>query len=138
MKTTVDDLSLIRFQQFSEDGTLTVFASETGRIPFEIARVFTISGVSIGSWRANHAHRFCTQLHACLSGKVKIVIADGERSRESELHPDGAALLVPPLLWEKVQFDGPDTVLAVFCDKPYDPQDYIHDWQEFIDAKGKS
>lgn len=34
------------------------------------------------------------------------------------------------MLWNGVTFEGPATVLAVFCDELYEEDDYIRDWDE--------
>lgn len=135
MNTTIDDLVRIHFSQHRSNGVLTVMSSSDGEVPFPIARLFTITGVASGSSRANHAHRWCSQLHVCISGQVDILIQDGKRELKTVLKPDGVGLLVPPLLWGTFSFQGPTAVLAVFCDHLYDPADYIHSWDEFKELK---
>jgi UDP-2-acetamido-3-amino-2,3-dideoxy-glucuronate N-acetyltransferase len=134
--TTIRSLRRIAFAQHLDDGALTAFEVEPAGIPFQLVRVFTVAGVSANGRRGNHAHRACTQLLACLSGEVTIKVHDGETVVSKTLAPDGTALLIPPLLWNSVWFRDPATVLAVFCDEPYDPGDYLVDWDEYLEAKG--
>jgi hypothetical protein len=47
----------------------------------------------------------------------------------------GTALLIPPMLWNSVTFEGPSTVLAVLCDELHDEADYIRDWDEYMRLK---
>lgn len=122
----------IRFWQHHANGDLTVFPEGEAGVPFPIFRVFTIAGVSAGGRRANHAHRRCTQMLACLAGGVTVEIADGRTTRREVLKPDGESLLIPPLLWNSVYFDSPETVLAVFCDRLYEEEDYLRDWDEYM------
>ena len=75
---------------------------------------------------------------ACLSGRVTVRITDSTTKTEESLSPDGVSLLIPPLLWNSVTFEGPTTVLAVFCDELYEDDDYIRDWDEFIHLRGIS
>ena len=131
--TTVKAISYVRFWQQSENGVLTVFpGADAQGVPFPIARVFTITGVPAGGTRANHAHRGCSQLLACLAGSVKVFIDDGRDSTVASLNADGMGLLIPPMLWNTVEFKDSSTVLAVFCDEPYDPADYLRDREEFL------
>jgi hypothetical protein len=39
----------------------------------------------------------------------------------------GQALHVPPTLFTAERFDAPGTVLMVFCDRPYELNDYLTD-----------
>ena len=133
--TTIHSVELIEFEEYHGDGILTVFPSDKTGVPFPIVRLFTITGVSVNATRANHAHRWCSQLHVCLSGRAEVCVRDGSEERKIPMSADGVGLLVPPLLWATFTFEGPSTVLAVFCDKAYDPADYILSWSEFLEIK---
>ena len=64
-------------------------------------------------------------------------IDDGFDRTVVELVDDGIGLLVPPWLWYSVIFDGPASVLAVFCDIEYSEADYVRDRSEFERAKAR-
>jgi UDP-2-acetamido-3-amino-2,3-dideoxy-glucuronate N-acetyltransferase len=134
--TTIDSLQRIAFAQHLGNGALTVFEMEPSGVPFQLVRVFTVTGVSANGRRGNHAHRDCTQLLACLAGEATVWVHDGEAEVNETLTADGLALLIPPMLWNSVRFRDSDTVLAVFCDQPYDPCDYLVEWDEYLGAKG--
>lgn len=133
--TTIDSLQRIAFEQHLDDGVLTVYEGKPLGVPFQIVRVFTVAGVSANGRRGNHAHRDCTQLLACLAGETTVSVHDGAVEVSETLTADGAALLIPPMLWNSVRFRDPGTVLAVFCDRPYEPGDYLVDWDEYLRAK---
>jgi hypothetical protein len=126
----------ICFNQHHADGVLTVYPEDDGGVPFRILRVFTIVGVSANGRRGNHAHRRCSQLHTCLVGRVDVEIKNGVKAVIESLSADGTALLIPPMLWSSFIFEGPSTVLAVFCDDLYDEADYIRGWDEYMRLKG--
>jgi UDP-2-acetamido-3-amino-2,3-dideoxy-glucuronate N-acetyltransferase len=45
-------------------------------------------------------------------------------------------IYVPPLVWaSQFQYD-PDAVLLVLASHPYDPDDYVRDYGEFLDLVG--
>ncbi|MSR08238.1 MAG: WxcM-like domain-containing protein [Gammaproteobacteria bacterium] len=126
-------LQRVTFAQHTGNGTLTVYpASTPAGIPFPIARVFTLSGVARGGVRGHHAHRHCSQLVTCLSGRTVVVVTDGKDSEEIVLAAATDGLLVPPGLWLTMTMHGPATLVAVFCDQPYDEADYLRDWDEFL------
>ena len=91
--------------------------------------------MTAGATRADHAHRGCSQLLACLSGRVAVEINDGHEIAHETVLPDGGCLLIPPMLWNRVTFEGPATVLAVFCDELYEESDYIRNWDEYLRLK---
>jgi hypothetical protein len=125
----------ICFNQHHTDGVLTVYPEGDSGVPFCIRRVFTIVGVSANGMRGNHAHRRCSQLHACLAGRVDVEIKNEVNKVIESLSADGTALLIPPMLWSSIIFEGPSTVLAVFCDALYDEADYIRSWDEYVRLK---
>ena len=133
--TTIRSPRRIAFRQHHANGVLTVYPEDDDGVPFAILRVFTITGVSANGARADHAHRGCSQMLACLSGRVEVKINDGVETATETLTAGGTSLLIPPLLWNSVTFEGPSTVLAVFCDQLYDVADYIRDWDEYMRLK---
>lgn len=134
--TTIDALRQVAFGQYQRDGVLTVFPCDDPEgIPFPIARVFTISGVPEGGTRGNHAHRACTQLVVCLTGQAAVQVDDGHDARTVLLDTAAVGLLIPPALWNVVTFRNAATVVAVFCDQPYDEADYIRDRAQYLLAK---
>ena len=68
----------------------------------------------------------------CVSGAVAVVCDDGRNKNRSALNRRNQALLVPPGLWNTVEFRRGDSVLVVLCDRVYEAEDYIHDYAEFL------
>jgi dTDP-4-dehydrorhamnose 3,5-epimerase-like enzyme len=135
--STIASLVHLRLWQHAESGILTVIPdSGAHALNIPIRRVFTITGVPEGGVRGDHAHRDCTQVVVCLLGRVTVVIDDGRDSTTVVLDSAARALSIPPGLWNHITFEGPGTVLAVFCDQPYDPADYLRDRAEFAIFKG--
>lgn len=131
--STIASLRDLRFWQISgEDGILTVIPDDgSSGLGISMRRVFTISGVPAGGVRGDHAHRYCTQVVVCLNGSVTIKIDDGREHLTTVLNNAERGLLIPPGLWNHLTFEGPETVIAVFCDQPYDPADYLRDRAEY-------
>jgi len=136
---TIDSVRRIQFWQQHANGVLTVFpGNDADGIPFPIARIFTIAEVPSGGTRADHAHRDCAQLLVCLTGKIDVWITDGTDSTVLEVRADGSGLLIPPMLWNTVRFEGRDTTLMVICDRPYEASDYVRGWQEYLQLREAS
>lgn len=139
--SSVDAVREARFAQHQGHdghGVLTVFpGDEPQGVPFPIARVFTLSGVAPGGTRGNHAHRACAQLVVCLAGRAEVSVEDGRAARTMALDSPATGVLIPPGLWSVITFATAATVIAVFCDRPYDERDYIRDRAEFLRAAGR-
>lgn len=114
----------------TETGSLVV-AEGCAHVPFAIARMFTIRARA-GAIRGSHAHRLCSQFMICVYGAVEVVCDDGQRRDNCLLDRDNLALLVPPGIWNTVEFRQDDSVLSVLCDRPYEEHDYVRDYAEFL------
>ena len=112
------------------DGEL-VIAEATAQVPFRIERMFALSAPA-GAKRGRHAHRLCSQFMICVSGAVDVVCEDGRKKNTFALERRDQALLVPPGVWNTVEFRQDESVLIVLCDRIYEAHDYIHDYAEFL------
>lgn len=111
-------------------GKLTALEFEA--LPFQPARVFTISGVPGKSVRGSHAHKECEQLILCLSGRfVACAIGDG-RTETLQIDSESGALHIPAMTWLTLYEFSADAVAIVLCSHPYDDGDYIRDFQDFV------
>jgi len=116
-----------------EDGELV--ALEAGaQVPFVIERVFTINAPR-GAKRGNHAHRRCAQFLLCVCGSVDVYCDDGREHRIFTLDRGVQALLVPPMIWNTVEFRKAGSVLIVLCNRRYERDDYILDYAEFTSMR---
>ena len=112
------------------DGEVVV-AEAAAQVPFRIERMFALAAPA-GTKRGRHAHRLCSQLMICVSGAVDVVCEDGSKRNTFGLNRRNQALLVPPGLWNTVEFRQNESVLIVLCDRVYEADDYIRDYAEFL------
>lgn len=101
-------------------------------IPFEIQRAFFVYGVPSRDVRGEHAHRALHQLLICVHGVCHIIVDDGSQRDELILDDPTVGLYIPPMVWSVQYKYSPDAVLAVLASAPYDPADYIRDYDEYI------
>ena len=119
------------------NGTLCVYDCEQS-VPFSMRRVFTVTA-GAGDIRGDHAHKKCTQLLICISGKIGVICDDGASVTRYVLDNMGVGVLVPPGIWAREEYMTDGTVLMVLCDRGYEAEDYIRDYDEFktfIASKG--
>lgn len=129
-KNLMANATPIHFPKYEDtNGVLCVF--ECGRyVPFDVRRVFTVSARA-GDIRGDHAHRKCTQLLVCVSGQIRVTCDDGSAVTQYLLDNMGVGLLVPPGIWAKEDYMVDDAVLMVLCDRGYEAEDYVRDYNDF-------
>ena len=103
-----------------------------GAIPFAIARVCYIYGMSADARRGCHAHRRTSEFAICVAGACTFHLDDGRERRTIRLDRPDRGLLLPPPVWREVDEFSADCVLLLLADRPYDESDYIADRDEFV------
>ncbi len=112
-------------------GNLT--AREIGDgLPFLPRRYFVVFDVPSKEVRGEHAHRTLHQLLVCLTGSVSIVADDGTQRQEFHLDSPELALYIPPMIWAVQYRYTTSAALLVLASDPYDPQEYIRDYDQFL------
>lgn len=114
-----------------ERGSLTV-VEELKTVPFEIKRVYYLTGTKPGVSRGFHAHRDLDQLAVCVSGKCRMVLDDGTNKEDVWLDSPDKAIHISGMLWREMHDFSPDCVLLVLASEYYDESDYIREYSEFI------
>ena len=87
--------------------------------------------------RGAHAHRECEQFLVCLRGSVRAIVDDGEHREEHLLNSPKVGLYMPPMIWGTQYQYSSDALLLVLASDPYDPADYIRDYDQFIALRSR-
>jgi dTDP-4-dehydrorhamnose 3,5-epimerase-like enzyme len=112
-------------------GTLT--AIEGGKdIPFEIRRIYYITGVPEGVIRGFHAHRELKQILFCLNGSVKIRVKTPDQERIYPLKNPSEGLFIGSMIWREMLEFSPGAVLMVLASEYYAESDYIRDYGVYL------
>jgi UDP-2-acetamido-3-amino-2,3-dideoxy-glucuronate N-acetyltransferase len=101
-------------------------------VPFDPARFFVVYDVPTVEARGAHAHHACEQFLVCLSGSVRAIVDDGVNREEYLLDRPDRGLYMPPMIWGTQYRYSSDAVLLVLASRPYEADDYIRDYDEFI------
>lgn len=129
---SIDDVRLFSLPSMQDDlGKLIIAEAGSGWIPFDIRRVFVVSGAP-EVVRGKHAHKMLTQIFICISGKCDIIYDDGNQSKQVVLDASEKALQVPPGIWAEQRYIGSESTLMVLCDYLYDESDYIRNYNDFL------
>jgi UDP-2-acetamido-3-amino-2,3-dideoxy-glucuronate N-acetyltransferase len=128
----VEGVELVRVPLI-EDMRGNLIAREVGKgLPFVPQRCFLVFDVPSKEIRGEHAHRRCAQLLVCVAGSVAVVCDDGRRRQEITLDDPTTGLYLPPMVWGTEYKYTPDALLMVFASRPYEAEDYIRDYDQFL------
>ena len=134
----MESVQLIQFPVFKEDnGELSVFEQNSKAIPFQIERIFNVRSDK-GSVRGQHAHYLCSQLLICSNGSIEVTCDDSLNKKVFLLDRPNYGLLVPPGIWAEQRYIKDNTTMTVICDRPYEAEDYISDYELFQELVSKS
>lgn len=114
-------------------GSLSV-AEFDEHIPFVPKRYFTVFDVPSEEVRGEHAHRTLHQFLVCVKGSCSIVVDNGVSRDEVVLDNPGVGLHLPAMVWATQYKYSQDAVLLILASDKYDPDDYIRDYDEYLEA----
>jgi len=117
-----------------QQGNITVIQNNTDQL-FNIRRVYYLYDVPGGSDRGGHAHKALYQLIVAASGSFDIIIDDGFRKKIVPLNRPNYGLLVVPGIWRELVNFSSGAICLVLASEKYNPDDYIHDYSEFVRMK---
>lgn len=118
-------------------GTIAILEWEK-LLPFPVRRMFYTYLVPTAEIRGEHAHKHCEQFLLALHGSLGVVADNGFARETFQLDSPLRGLHLPAGVWGVQQSHTPDNVLLVLASDPYDPDDYIRDYAEYLEyVKGK-
>lgn len=109
------------------------FFEQSKDTPFPIKRVYYISNVPKGTKRGFHAHKKLKQLLFCPYGEIKLVLDDGVERKEFVLNNPSLGVLIEKPVWREMQWIRKNSVLCVAASAYYSKDDYIRDYDLFLE-----
>jgi len=133
-KSIVDGVALIKFKHVDDmRGNLTEVGLQRD-LPFSAKRVFLVQSVPGSRIRGEHAHKECHQCLVCVNGSVSVIVDNGKEREEFCLSKPNEGLHLPPYIWGIQYKYSSDAVLMVYASHDYDSEDYIRDYNQFLNV----
>lgn len=125
------EIAIVRYHQ--DTGVLSVLEYDH-QIPFDVKRVFWVHSVPNSSVeRGAHAHKELSQVIYCAQGSCQIELESQTGKKEIfELSKDSDALFVDGQVWRTMRNFTPDCSLMVLCDRQYNVDRVITDYEAFL------
>jgi len=135
-KFSVFDCTMVELDRHHSErnGNLTVVENGV-TLPFDVKRAYYIYDVPGGESRGAHAHRELEQLIVAASGSFTVKLDDGVSKRSFFLNRPYQGLYVKPGLWRDLEDFSSGAVCMVLASDVYRQEDYIRDYNEFIDFR---
>jgi len=130
----MDKINLISLPKIEDRrGNLSVIEKDS--IPFEIKRVYYVYDIPSGSERGGHSHKELQEFLVALSGSFDVVLNDGISEKVVALNKPNVGLLIPIGIWRELRNFSSGAVCLVVASDVYIEDDYIRDFDEFLNSK---
>lgn len=127
--------TLIPFKVRQDPRGALVALEEAREIPFPIRRVYFVYAVPGQVRRGGHAHRTNRQVAVAVAGRCWFLLDNGRSRAEVALDSSDRGLLIDRMVWHEMYGFSPDCVLLMLASEPFDPEDYVRSYEEFLGAR---
>lgn len=126
------DVQFLSFKTFADERGSLITLEGNKNIPFRINRVYYIFDVLSHIRRGLHAHKELKQLLICVNGNCKVFVTDGAEAKDYVLNSPSQGLFIGSMVWREMYDFSSDCVLLVLASEYYDENDYIKNYDEFL------
>lgn len=126
---------IIQLPKFLDARGNLSFVENFKQVPFEIKRTYWLYDVPGGECRGGHAYRENEEFIIALSGAFDVMVDDGKEKRTFTLNRSYYGLYIPKGLWREMKNFSSNAFALEFGSKGYNEQDYIRDYDEFLNLK---
>lgn len=109
------------------------FVEEGCHVPFPIRRIFYIYDVPGGETRGGHAHIKNQTVLVAVSGSLDLHLTDGTDEIVVTLNRANKGVLIPPGVWDSMHNFTTGTVVLAICSELYEEEDYIRDFNAYVE-----
>ena len=128
---------LIDFTIMGDERGSLIALEDSHNTPFDIKRVYYIFDTKEGVRRGFHAHKHLKQIAIAVRGSCWFHLDDGKEKQEILLDTPDKGLLIEGLIWREMYDFSPDCVLMVLASEYYNNDDYIRDYNKFLEELNK-
>lgn len=127
----MEEIKIIQLPKITDErGNLSFVESK--HIPFEIKRVYWIYDVPGGEVRGGHAFKNQKEIIVALSGSLDVLVDDGKTSKIYTLNRSYYGLYIPNGIWRQMLNFSTNSLAMVLSSTVFNENDYIREYNEFI------
>lgn len=128
-----EQIKIMEFPDFGDERGNLVVVEGGIDIPFEVKRAFYIYGSDAEVIRGRHANRKSEFVMINVSGKSKVKVDNGHEQKVIELNRPRMGLYLSTMVWKDMYEFSVDSVLLVLASEHYDAEEYIRDYDAFME-----
>jgi hypothetical protein len=135
---SVEDCLIVNLPKiYSQSGTITVLENNS-EVPFDVKRIYYLYDIPMGIERGGHAHYNLEQFIIAASGSFNFLLNDGKNKKEIFLNDPSKALHIKPGIWREIKDFSSGSICLVLASQEYSEEDYIRDYDEYLNNYAKS
>lgn len=122
------------FEQHGDERGNLVVIEENRTIPFPIKRVYYMYDTKKGVRRGFHSHKTLQQILVCVKGSCKVLLDNGKERECVKLNKPYEGIYIAQNMWREMFDFSEDAVLMVLASEYYNEEDYIRDYNLFLET----
>lgn len=134
----MNKVKMLSFKQNGDERGHLVVIEGNKDVPFDIKRIFYIYGSDPNVIRGQHANRETEFVLVNVAGKSKVKVYDGKGNEAIFiLNSPHTGIYLPTMVWKDMYDFSEDSVLLVLASEAYNPNEYIRNYDEFVEEIAK-
>ena len=134
----MNKVKMLSFKQNGDERGHLVVIEGNKDVPFDIKRIFYIYGSDPEVVRGQHANRDTEFVLVNVAGKSKVKVYDGKGNEAIFiLNRPHTGIYLPTMVWKDMYDFSEDSVLLVLASEAYNPDEYIRNYDEFVEEIAK-
>lgn len=130
----MNQFSIINLKLIGDERGSLISLEGNDNVPFDIKRIYYIFDTKEDVERGFHAHINLKQLVIAVKGSCTFVLDNGTKKEELILDKPDQGLFIEGLIWREMKNFSSDCVLIVLASEYYNENDYIRNYDKFLEA----
>lgn len=130
----MNQFSIINLKLIGDERGSLISLEGNDNVPFDIKRIYYIFDTKEDVERGFHAHINLKQLVIAVKGSCTFVLDNGTKKEELILDKPDQGLFIEGLIWREMKDFSSDCVLIVLASEYYNENDYIRNYDKFLEA----